>query len=113
MKLKLKSVEEDKSCIEVDTDNMNDAHAAVLEKAEEFRLLCKDYNINYGLFFEADKNKILSSFAVDGTLKRVIDFWFGVQRIISEYTNDKMQLVFMHDSEDDEEGFNTEHINDL
>lgn len=79
----------------IDTDKMNDVHAAVVEKAEELKRLCEEYNVNIGLILEADQHQVLSFFRVVGKPQRIVDFWRGTENGIAGFTKGTVRLVFV------------------
>lgn len=78
----------------VDTDKLNDVDSAVLEKAEELRLICKQYNVNIAITLETSR-EILASYNVQGEPKRLMKFWEGMNKGLSDFSNGLLRIIFI------------------
>ena len=67
--------------------------AAVLEKAEELKDLCKQYDVNMGLVIESGRST-LAWFRVQGDDRRTMDFWATLDWALGQLTKGAMRLIF-------------------
>lgn len=78
----------------VETDKLNDVDSAILEKAEELRLLCSQYNVNISITLETSK-EILASYSVKGEPERLMKFWEGMNKGLFDFSNGLLRMVFI------------------
>lgn len=79
---------------ELDTDNLDDVHAAVIEKAEELRALCLEYDVNVAMIVEGHQKNIYSCLRVAGKRNRVLDFWVSIDNMLQNRMKGAVRLVF-------------------